>query len=164
MVAGKGRRMRKPRLPHLSRSLRRMGIPSQWLERSLRCVLVANRSHDADVPNASEHLGSNVGAAWVIAEVFGEQLFAPVRRGEACLNRYLRNGVSPDQIPLYYVMDRLLGTSMFVCPNQVPAERIGKVTPKSLVLQCAPSFSGKRTPPSAHWRQRPRRSTPLRLR
>jgi hypothetical protein len=69
----------------------------QELERSSRCVLVANCAYDSNFPNASERVCCYVGAIWSVAEVFGEQLFAPVRRGEARLNRYLRNGVSPTE-------------------------------------------------------------------
>jgi hypothetical protein len=69
-------------------------------------VLVANCSHDANFPDASEHMGCNIGAARVVAEVFGEQLFAPIWRGKARLDRYLRNGVSPNRILLQYLTDR----------------------------------------------------------
>ena len=75
------------------------------LERRLRCVLVANCSHDADFPDASEYMSCNIWAAWVVAEVFGEQLFAPIWRSKARLDRYLRNGESPNQILLQYLTD-----------------------------------------------------------
>jgi hypothetical protein len=132
----------------------------QQLERSLRCVLVANRTYDSNFPNASERMGCYVGAVWSVAKVFGQQLFAPVRRGETRLNRYLRNGESPNRILLHYLMDRVLRTSMFVHPDHVSTERIWKVTSQNLVL----SFSGKCMPPSVRWRSRPRGSTRLRLR
>jgi hypothetical protein len=54
-------------------------------------VLAANGSDKVYFHHASEHLCCNIRTAWVIAEVFGEQLFAPVRSREARLDRYLRN-------------------------------------------------------------------------
>jgi hypothetical protein len=56
-----------------------------------RCVLAANDSDKAELRHASQHLGCNIRTAWVVAEVFGEQFFAPVRSREARLDRYLRN-------------------------------------------------------------------------
>jgi len=55
-------------------------------------VLVAYGSYSADFSHAPEGVGSNVGTTWLVAEIFSEQLFAPVRSREACLDRYLRNG------------------------------------------------------------------------
>ena len=50
-------------------------------------------------------MSCNIWAAWVVAEVFGEQLFAPIWRSKARLDRYLRNGESPNQILLQYLTD-----------------------------------------------------------
>ena len=54
-------------------------------------MLVANGSDKAEFRHASEHLGRNIRTAWVVAEIFGEQFFAPVWSREARLDRYLRN-------------------------------------------------------------------------
>jgi hypothetical protein len=43
------------------------------------CVLVANDSGKAEFRHASQHMGSNIGTTGVVAEVFREQFFAPVR-------------------------------------------------------------------------------------
>ncbi len=61
----------------------------------LGCVLVTNCCHHAELHRASEHVGGNVRTSGVIAEIFGEQLFAPVWSLEARLDRYLRNRESP---------------------------------------------------------------------
>ncbi len=58
-------------------------------------MLVARGDGKAELRHASEYLGSNIGTVRVVAQIFREQLFAPVRSREACLNRYLRNGESP---------------------------------------------------------------------
>jgi hypothetical protein len=58
-------------------------------------VLVTNGCHHAEFYYASEHVGSNVMTSGVVAEIFGEQFFAPVWSFEARLDRYLRNGGSP---------------------------------------------------------------------
>ncbi len=58
-------------------------------------MFVANDRRKADVPRPSKHLSSNVRTAGVVAKIFSEQLFAPVWSGEACLDRYLRNGEIP---------------------------------------------------------------------
>jgi hypothetical protein len=41
-------------------------------------VLVANDSDIAEFHHTSEHLGSNIGTAGVVAKIFSEQFFAPV--------------------------------------------------------------------------------------
>jgi SAM-dependent methyltransferase len=69
---------------------------ASWLRKrllgpELRCVLAANDSDKADFRNASKHLGCSIRTARMIAEVFGEQFFVPVRSLEARLDRYLRN-------------------------------------------------------------------------
>ena len=58
-------------------------------------MLVASDSDKAEFRHASEHLGSNIGTAWMVTEILSEQFFAPVRNREARLDRYLRNGESP---------------------------------------------------------------------
>ena len=63
-------------------------------------MLVANDSDKAEFRHASEHLGCNIRTARVVADVFGEQFFAPVWSLEARLDRYLRNGESPNRVSL----------------------------------------------------------------
>jgi hypothetical protein len=65
-------------------------------------VLVANRCDNVEFQHTTEHLGGNIRAARVVAEIFGKQFFAPVRSRKARLDRYLRNGESPNPIPLLY--------------------------------------------------------------
>jgi hypothetical protein len=60
------------------------------------CVLVANSCDKGELPRASEHVGSNIRASRVIAEIFGEQFFVPVWSLNARLDRYLRNGECPN--------------------------------------------------------------------
>ncbi len=84
-------------------------------------MLVANGSDKAELRHASEHLGCNIRTARVVAEVFGEQFFAPVRSREARLDRYLRNGESPNRVlPLSMSGGRLVqvhfGTPVGVSP------------------------------------------------
>ena len=71
-----------------------------WLEKRLSgpglgSVLVANRCHGADLPHAPERLGSNIGTTRMVAQIFAQQFFPPVRSREARLDRYLRNGEVP---------------------------------------------------------------------
>jgi hypothetical protein len=54
-------------------------------------VLIANDSDKVEFGHASEHLACNIRTARVVAEVLGEQFFAPVRSRQARLDRYLRN-------------------------------------------------------------------------
>jgi hypothetical protein len=61
-------------------------------------MLTANGRDKAEFLNASEQLGCCIRTARVIAEVVGEQFFAPVRSLEARFDRYLRNWESPDRI------------------------------------------------------------------
>jgi hypothetical protein len=69
-------------------------------------VLFASCSAKADVLHTSEHMGSNIGTARVVAEVFRELFFAPVRIRDARLDRYLRNWEPPGQmIKLLWVDD-----------------------------------------------------------
>ena len=58
-------------------------------------MLIANDSDSSEFHHASEHLGSNIGTAGVVTEIFSEQFFAPVRSREARLDRHLRNGSIP---------------------------------------------------------------------
>jgi hypothetical protein len=62
------------------------------------CVLVAHRYDNAELHYATERAGSNVRTSWVVAEIFSEQFFAPVWSLKARLDRYLRNGESPNRI------------------------------------------------------------------
>lgn len=59
-----------------------------------RCVLVANDNGVAQFHHASKHVGSNIGTAGVIAEVFGEQFLVPVWSREARFDRHVWNGES----------------------------------------------------------------------
>jgi hypothetical protein len=61
----------------------------------LGCVLVTNGCHQAELHGASKHAGSNVRTSRMVAEIFGEQFFAPVWSLEARPDRYLRNRESP---------------------------------------------------------------------
>jgi hypothetical protein len=54
-------------------------------------VLIANGYDKAELPRASERMGSNIGTPRLVAEIFSEQFFAAVRIGQARLDRYLRN-------------------------------------------------------------------------
>ena len=60
------------------------------------CVLVTNGYGKAEFPRASERVGGNIRTSRVIAQIFSEQFFATVWRLEARLDRYLRNGGSPN--------------------------------------------------------------------
>jgi hypothetical protein len=66
-----------------------------FLERFLgaRCrrVLVANHRHKVEPDNATEYVGSNIGTAGVVTEIFGNLFFAAVPSREPRLDRYLRN-------------------------------------------------------------------------
>ena len=73
----------------------RMCFEKRLLGPGLRCVLAANNSDKAEFRHASEHLGCNIRTARVVAEIFGEQFFAPVWSLEARLDRCLRNGEIP---------------------------------------------------------------------
>ena len=55
-------------------------------------MLVANGGDGADFSHAAEHVCSNVGTPRVVTEIFCQKFFAPVRRCQARLDRYLRNG------------------------------------------------------------------------
>ena len=55
-------------------------------------MLVANGSDKTYLRHASEHLGSNIGAIRMVAEIFREYFFVSVRSREARLYRYWRNG------------------------------------------------------------------------
>ena len=55
-------------------------------------MLVAHGGHRADFSHEPERVGRYIGAARVVAHIFRELLFTPVRRRKARLDRYLRNG------------------------------------------------------------------------
>lgn len=54
-------------------------------------MLVANGGDDAHFPHAAERVCSNIGTTRMVTEIFRQEFFAPVRRSEARLDRYLRN-------------------------------------------------------------------------
>jgi hypothetical protein len=58
-------------------------------------VLVTNDRGKAEFPRTSERVGSDIRTFRVVAKIFSEQFFATVWRLEARLDRYLRNGASP---------------------------------------------------------------------
>jgi hypothetical protein len=60
-----------------------------------RCVLVANDGAQSEFGHSSQHHGSKIRTAWVVAETLSEQFFAPARSREARLNRHQRNGELP---------------------------------------------------------------------
>jgi hypothetical protein len=66
----------------------------------LGTVLVAHGSDKVELKHATEHLGGNIRAARAVAEIFSKLFFAPVRSSEVRLDRYLRNGESPNPILL----------------------------------------------------------------
>jgi hypothetical protein len=76
------------------------GLEMRLLGPRSKGVLIADCCHDADFPNASERMRCNIGAVGGVAEVFGEQFFAPVSSCKPRLYRYLRNGESPNRLQL----------------------------------------------------------------
>ena len=82
-------------------------------------MLVAYGCNSADLFHAPEHLSSNVGTVRVIAEIFSEQFFAPVRSREARPNRYLRNGGTPNRSPPLSNGKRALAPVTSYTPGQV---------------------------------------------
>jgi len=60
-------------------------------------VLVANGSDKTYLRHASEHLGSNIGAIRMVAEIFREYFFVSVRSREARLLSLLEEWEIPDQ-------------------------------------------------------------------
>ena len=60
-------------------------------------MFLADNRRQAKVCEASERMGSNVGTVLVVTKVFSEQLFAPVRSGDARFDRNLRYGESPEK-------------------------------------------------------------------
>ena len=59
---------------------------------TLGCVLVANNSNKAYVPHVSQHLGSDIRTARMVAHEFRKQFFPSVWIDEARLDRYLCHG------------------------------------------------------------------------
>ena len=68
-------------------------------------MLVANDRDQTELRCVSKDVGSNVGTAQMVAEIFSEHFFASARSREARLDRYLRNGQSP-----YPNISRLTGS------------------------------------------------------
>jgi hypothetical protein len=67
-------------------------------------VLIADGCHSADLPHAPKCLSSDIGTVRVVAQIFGERLFAPIRSREARLYGYCRNGKSPDRIIIIIII------------------------------------------------------------
>ena len=82
----------------------------------LRRVFVADGCHHSYFSHASESLRGNVRATLPVAQIFREQLFAPVRSGKARLDRYLRNGGSLAEY-LYCPIDGAPSQVTFVLPQ-----------------------------------------------
>jgi len=93
-------------------------------------VFLADNRGKAKVCETSQRLGGNVGTVLVVTKVFSEQLFAPVRSGEARFNRYLRYKESPKRI-----LDAKTHsfTSNFSCP--VTLVLLHLVTPQVLSVR-----------------------------
>jgi hypothetical protein len=93
-------------------------------------MLVAYGCYSADLSHTPEHVGSNVGTTCLIAQIFCEQLFAPVRSREARLDRYLRNGKPPLRILALFDAHEGLLRKEFLYPDEVPPipEDIGELT------------------------------------
>jgi hypothetical protein len=102
-----------------------------------RCVLVANDSDKAELRHASEHLGSNIRTARVVAKIFSKQFFAPVRSRVPRLDRYLRNGESPNRILVLSDGQRPLAQVAFYSPDEVPPtpEEVGELTLRQRRIQ-----------------------------
>ena len=58
----------------------------------MRDVLITNYGHSAEFHHDSEHMGSNIGTAGVIAEVFRKPFLVAVRTRESRPYRDLRPG------------------------------------------------------------------------
>jgi hypothetical protein len=63
-------------------------------------VFITNDSGEAEFPHPPERLSGNIGTTREVTQIFGEQFFAPVRTGEARLDRYVRNGDPPNRISI----------------------------------------------------------------
>jgi hypothetical protein len=61
-------------------------------------VLVADSCDNAEFPHAAEYVSSNMRTVRPITQILRKQFFPPVRSREARLDRYLRNGESPNRI------------------------------------------------------------------
>jgi hypothetical protein len=55
-------------------------------------VFVADGGLGPDLSHEAKGMGSDIRTARVVAQIFREQFFAPVRRLKARLDGYLRNG------------------------------------------------------------------------
>ena len=75
-------------------------------------MFVADGGGRADFSYEPERVSSNVGTARLVAQIFGEQFFAPVWRLEARLDGYLRNM----KCPHHYIegVEHLLQTLFWV--------------------------------------------------
>ena len=96
-------------------------VSGSWFRR----VFLADGCHNADFPYAPEHMGSNVGTVRLVAQIFGEKFFAPVRSREARLDRHLRNG----EIPLTVYLRRrwfLAQVVSYIPKKRSIPEKLGK--------------------------------------
>jgi len=55
-------------------------------------MLVADSGYNANFSHTAEDVGGNIGATWMVTEIFCQEFFAPIRRCETRLDGYLRNG------------------------------------------------------------------------
>ena len=91
------------------------------LRSRLRCVLVANDSDIAESHRASKDLSRDIGTVRMVAEIFTEQFFAPVRSLEASSDRHLRNRESPKPNNLINPMQGVSCASdrLYTCNSEV---------------------------------------------
>jgi hypothetical protein len=80
-------------------------MDKRWLGLGSGRVFVANGCHSAELHHAPKHVGSNMGTARLVAQIFRELLFAAVRSDEARLDHHLRNGAPPTEY-LHYLTVR----------------------------------------------------------
>lgn len=86
-------------------------------------MVVTHHAGKTDLGDAPEHMCSYVGAAGVVAQIFGERLFTPVGSCEARLYGYRRNEKSPDRVIIiivnYLTSRGLLQQISSVAPTEV---------------------------------------------
>jgi hypothetical protein len=70
-------------------------IVPQVLNQMFWNMLLADEGGNAEFHDVAEHLSSNIGTAWVVAEVFLKRFFMAVGSCQACLDGYPRHGERP---------------------------------------------------------------------
>jgi len=71
------------------------GLQKETVLVPLGHMFVTNYGHNAEFRHDPKRVGSKIGTAGVVADVFREQFFTAFWTDEACLDRYLRNRTSP---------------------------------------------------------------------